>query len=263
MELFTLGIGAYTEGDVKQGARALSGWTIDRATLRSTFVPRRHDDGVKTILGQTTNFDADSYAELLVAQPAHPAFLARRLWFRFASGAPLPSEVQARLVAAYGPGRSVTALLGAVLRDPAFPGTRRQLVKQPVEWLVGALRQLGLSPATADARTRKQLLAGLTALGQVPLLPPSVGGWPAGAAWLTTSSAQTRVRLATTLAARTGQSTLDSLAAGDPAARLAALARLLAVDAWTERTAAALRPAAGDPRRLLAVGLVSPEYSVT
>jgi uncharacterized protein (DUF1800 family) len=99
-------------------------------------------------------------------------------------------------------------------------------------------------------------------LGQVPLRPPSVGGWPAGTAWLTTSSTQTRIRLATALAGEVDQRVLAPLSAGTEDDRLAALARLLAIDAWTARTTAALRPAAADPRRLLAVGLVSPEYTV-
>jgi uncharacterized protein (DUF1800 family) len=264
MELFTLGIGNYTEDDVKAAARALTGWTINKSTLQSSLEARRHDNTAKTILGQTMNFDVDSYADLLVAQPANATFLARRLWFRFASGEEIPDATAARLAAAYRPGRDVTALLGAMFRDEAFPATRSQLVKQPVEWLVGALRQLRIDPSSMAADKRKQLvLAGLDGLGQVPLQPPSVGGWPADAAWLTTSSLQVRLRLGVGLAAAAAQSVLDPLATGTPEGKLDALARLLVVDAWTDRTRAALTPAAGNPRNLLAVGLASPEYTVT
>jgi uncharacterized protein (DUF1800 family) len=262
MELFTLGIDAYTEDDIKEGARALTGWTIDRQSLQARLVPNRHDSASKTILGQTANFDADSYADLLVAQPANATHLARRLWYRFA-GATMTTATQARLVAAYRAGNDVGALLEAVLRDPEFPTMHGQLVKQPVEWVIGAIRQLGIRPSAFTDNQRRQLLGGLDGLGQVPLRPPSVGGWPANAAWLTTSSLQVRLQLAAGLAMAASSATVDSLAGGSPDERLAALARLLVVDAWTDRTRTALREAAGDGRRMLAVGLASPEYTVS
>jgi uncharacterized protein (DUF1800 family) len=262
MELFTLGIGAYSEDDIKAGARALTGWTIDRQTLKTLLVPARHDPGPKTILGQTANFDDDSYADLLVAQPAHATHLAQRFWYRFA-GATITTPVQARLVDAYRAGNDVSALLDAVLRDPEFPSMRGQLVKQPVEWVVGALRQLEIRPNAFTETQRRQMLGGLDGLGQVPLQPPSVGGWPANAAWLTTASLQVRLRLAAGLAAAASPAIVDSLAGGTPDARLVALGRLLVVDGWTDRTRAALLEAGGDPRRLLTVGLASPEYTVS
>jgi hypothetical protein len=70
MELFTLGVGPYTEDDVKAGARALTGWQLDRDAGRLVFNPKRHDPGVKTILGRSGAFDADGFAEVLLAQPA-------------------------------------------------------------------------------------------------------------------------------------------------------------------------------------------------
>jgi uncharacterized protein (DUF1800 family) len=262
MELFTLGVGNYSEEDVKEGARALTGWTIDRPSLQARFVANRHDSGNKTILGRTAKFDADSYADLLVAQPANATRLARRLWFRFAGPAYTPAT-ESRLVAAYRPGNDINALLGAVLRDPDFPAMRGALVKQPVEWIVGALRQLDIRPTALTDAQRRLVLAGLDGLGQVPLEPPSVGGWPANAAWLTTSSLQVRLRVAAALATAASSSTVDALRAGSTDDRLAAVARLLVVDAWTNRTRDALRAAAADPRRLLTVGLASPEYTVS
>lgn len=89
-----------------------------------------------------------------------------------------------------------------------------------------------------------------------------MGGWPAGAAWLTTSATQGRIKLAQTLAARAPQPVLDRLTAVPAAQRPAALARLLVVDAFTDRTLAALTPAANDARRLLTLGLASPEYAI-
>jgi uncharacterized protein (DUF1800 family) len=260
MELFTLGIGSYGEADVKAGARVLTGWVIDRHTGAASLEPRRHDDAPVTLLGQTRAFDVDSYADLLVAQPANAEFIARRLWFRFASSDPIPAATQERVAAVYRPGRDITAALRAVFVDEEFPRTQGNLVKQPIEWIVGAVRQLGLSPTIVDT-ARDGLVHGLSALGQVPLRPPSVGGWPAGAAWLTTSAAETRIRLATALANQVPAAVLAPLGTGPASARADALARLLVVDGWSGRTRDALGKA-GDPRHLLVVGLVSPEYTV-
>ncbi|MFB9237144.1 DUF1800 family protein [Plantactinospora siamensis] len=260
MELFTLGIGNYTEADVKAGARALTGWTIDRGTGAATFVPRRHDPGDKTILGRTAAFDAESYARLLADRPEAAAFVATRLWFRFAGGA-TPAQPTA------APGQPAhpdsTAVLRAVLTSPAFGATAGQLVKQPVEWAVGAMRQLGIRPSALPEQQRRQLVSGLDGLDQVPLRPPSVGGWPAGTAWLTTGALQARMRLAQLFAARMAPTVGRALAAAPQPGRLDALARLLVVDAWTQRSRAALAPLAADPPRLVAAALVSPEYTVS
>lgn len=262
MELFTLGIGNYAEDDVRQAARALTGWQLDRSTGTLALVPRRQDTGAKTILGHTGDFDTDGFADLLLSQPAHPKFLASRLWYRFADGAPIAADVQARLAAAYGPGRDVTAMARAMFTDPAFAGTAHALVKQPVEWAVGALRQLRIRPAQLAEKQRTQLLRGIDALGQQLFAPPSVGGWPAGAAWLTTDATQVRVQLATELAGQAGPAVLAALTSAPVSGRVDALARLLVVNAFTDRTRAVLAPAAQDVKKLLALGLASPEYAV-
>src|SRR6185436_12801693 len=157
-----------------------------------------------------------------------------------------PEDTSERLVAAYGPGRDVSAMLTALLTDERFLASRGQLVKQPVEWMAGAVRQLGIDTELL-AKTRN----GLRAMGQVPLRPPSVGGWPSGPAWLTTSSLQARLRVAAALAGALPERTTSLLASGDTDTRLATLARLLAVDVWTDRTRRALVPAVARPHRLV------------
>jgi uncharacterized protein (DUF1800 family) len=255
MELFTLGVGNYTEADVRAAARALTGWQVRRADGVATLNPQRHDTGDKTILGRTGNFDTDGYADLLLAQPANATFLAARLWYRFASGDVAPPS---GLAEAYRAGRSIPALCRALFTDPAFAGTDKGLVKQPVEWAVGAMRQLGIRPAQLPAPAQKQLLAGLKALGQELFAPPSVGGWPAGTAWLSTSATERRVGLAAQLAAHAPKPVLDALAAGG----IEGLARLLVVDGFTDRTRKVLDTAGKDPAKLLTYGLASPEYAV-
>jgi uncharacterized protein (DUF1800 family) len=263
MELFTLGVGGgYTEADVRAAARALTGWQLRRGDPVATVNPGRHDDGVKTILGQTGRYDTDGYADLLLAAPAHPGFLAGRLWYRFGSDAPVPVDTRARLVAAYQPGRNVTDLVRALFTDPAFAATRGQLVKQPVEWAVGAMRQLGIRPSALPADARRQLIGGIGALGQTLFRPPSVGGWPGGAAWLTTSATEDRVRMGAFLAQHASPAVVDRLAVLPASGRIDELARLLVVDGFTDRTRAVLAGAGTDPRALLGLGLASPEYTV-
>jgi uncharacterized protein (DUF1800 family) len=251
MELFTLGVGAYTEDDVKAAARVLTGWQVDRRTGAVRLAPGRHDSRPVTLLGRSGVSDVDSYADVLVRHEAHVPFLARRLWARYASSDTAPA---AGIAAA---GRDTTALLTAICRDPAFEATNGTLVKQPIEWLVGALRQLGVATGELNDDEQKKLLNTLRALGQVPLRPPSVGGWPAGAAWLTTSSTLNRLRAGQRLVAL-APAAADGLTGDD---RLEALADLLVIDGWTDRTAGALKTVK-NPQKLLAAGLASPEYAI-
>ncbi|MEV6635776.1 DUF1800 domain-containing protein [Actinoplanes sp. NPDC051470] len=242
MELFTLGVGNYTEDDVKAGAKLLTGWKVDRATGRATLAGPRHDATPATLLGTNGVTDVDAYADVLVRNPAHLPFITARLWLRYGSTdqpAPKPAGT-----------RDVTAMLRALVGSAEFAGTRGRLVKQPVEWLVGAMRQLGIKP---DAKVGGILRA----LGQVPFRPPSVGGWPAGNAWLTTSSAQARLKAGQQLVAL-APAAAEGLTGGE---RLDALAHLLVVDVWTDRTRAALTQVK-DPRKLLALALATPEYTV-
>jgi uncharacterized protein (DUF1800 family) len=148
----------------------------------------------------------------------------------------------------------VTGLLRALFTDPAFTGTAHGLVKQPVEWAVGAMRQLGIRPARLPADAQKQLLRLLDMIGQPLFAPPSVGGWPAGTAWLSTSATEYRVRLASVLAGQTDPAKIPK--------DIDSLARLLVVDGFTPRTRAALAGAGKDTRKLLTLALVSPEYAV-
>ncbi|GAA4565326.1 DUF1800 domain-containing protein [Micromonospora coerulea] len=249
-ELFTVGLGNYTEKDVKEAGRALTGWRFSLTRGRSVFEPQAHDGGSKTILGRTAAFAADSLVELLLDQDACPRFVASRLWFRYGSSVdPIPGRLRDRMVAAFP---APMAMLQVLLDDEAFHATAGTAVKQPVEWLVGALRQLGLRPSSLPPPERTAILHDLESLGQLPFAPPNVGGWPAGGAWLTSAAAEVRLRLAGRLADRApvGALTPESLA------------YLLCVDRWTNRTYQVLR-GTQDRRRLLILGLVSPEYLVT
>lgn len=258
MELFTLGVGHYTENDVRQAAQALTGWRVSRAaTPAASFVPARHADGTQTILGVTQAFGADSLVNLLVSQPNSPRYLATRMWgWLVAPTPPSPASLD-RIVAAYGAKHDLTAMFEAMLTDPAFADGASVLVRQPIEYVVGMLRDLNLRPSTLDKKTQAAVGTGLTGLGQVPFQPPSVGGWPVGAAWLTTSAARARLALAEALVRVADLGALRGAAAS---ARPDLLAGQLGVGAWTPRTRSVLTGAANDPVELTVLALNAPEY---
>ncbi|MFI9382339.1 DUF1800 family protein [Kutzneria sp. NPDC052558] len=249
MELFTLGVGHYSENDVREAARALTGWTVDRDAMTSSLAPKRHDNGVKTVLGITGNLDADGFVDIVLNRQDSPRFVAGRLWFRLVSATPPAADVLDRLVAGYGPQRSIGGLLRAVLAEPAFRDPATSLVKQPVEWAAGLMRALGVQPSTLPVT---QLEAGLRGMGQVPFEPPSVGGWPAAQSWLTTSAGLARLHLAQLIVGHVDVSHITSAAAAGAA---------LGVDTWSQRTTAALAGLRG--AQLAAMAACAPEYVVS
>jgi uncharacterized protein (DUF1800 family) len=256
MELFTLGHGnGYTEDDVRQGARALTGWVIRPATGQTTMVPRRHDQAAKTIFGVTRNFDAGGFCDAVLAQPKSPQHVAGRLWQQLASDTPPSSQALDRLVTAYGPGRNLRALTHAILTDDEFVAGRAAKVNTPVEWLVGVVRTLGVS---VDAPARlKMVNSTLHALGQRPFYPPDVGGWPHGRVWMSTASADVRMRAASQLARAGDLSTVEDTAADD---RIDAVGYLIGVGAWSDRTVKALEPLVSRPVQLVSAAVNTPEY---
>ncbi|WP_236792370.1 DUF1800 family protein [Amycolatopsis sp. GM8] len=258
MELFTLGVGHYSETDVREAARALTGWTATRDTQTARLVNRWHDNTAKQILGQTADLDAASFVDLVLGRPESAPFVVGRIWFRLVSATAPAADVLNRLVAAYGRNRDIRSLLSAIAGEAAFHEPATSLVKQPVEWLVGLMRALGVRPGALDGKAGTQLLAGLRGMGQVPFEPPSVGGWASGGAWLTTSAGLARLRLAQLVAEHAD---LDAVSkAGD---KPAAIGEILGIDAWSDRTRAGLGGVASDPRQLAAVAACAPEYVVS
>jgi uncharacterized protein (DUF1800 family) len=181
MELFTLGEGRYGERDVKEAARAFTGWSLDRDS--GDFVDRRrwHDAGDKTVLGQSGPLDGDAVLDILLARPETARLVAAKLWREFVSPQPQDAEV-GRWAARLRDGRyELKPVLEAVLMSDAFwsEANRASLVKSPVDLVVGTLRTFAIEPA--DLRPAAFASA---ALGQNPFSPPNVKGWPGGEAWI-------------------------------------------------------------------------------
>jgi uncharacterized protein (DUF1800 family) len=255
MELFTLGhANGYTEADVREGARTLTGWYIASGG-RATLVGDQHDGTIKTLLGRTGNFGHAEFCDVVLSQPQSAMFVAGRLWRQLASDEPPAPATLSRLVTAYGPGRDLKALTKAILLDPEFATSSGTIVSTPVEWMVGVMRSLKVP--LNDPQLMDATLVALTVMRQRPFYPPDVNGWPHGHAWLSTISTAARVWAAEKFSGLGDVSIVDEAAKAD---RRDAAGYLIGVGAWTDRTATALKGVADDPRRLVAAAVNSPEY---
>ena len=211
-ELFTVGIGHYTEADIKETARALTGWTLDaprgtprkgqdapdtprdfaRDGLVSTFQPEHADAGVKTIFGQSGRFGLEDVLDLVARREATGRFLAGKLIAYFGVVDP-DGELRDRLADVYAEqGGEIVPILRALFTSPIFDSeaSRGSAIKGPVHLLVGACRQLELEVEPTPT------LAGLTAaMGQELFNPPNVKGWPGGKAWIGAGTLAVRYHL--------------------------------------------------------------------
>jgi uncharacterized protein (DUF1800 family) len=256
MELFTLGVGRYTEDDVKNISRAITGYQVTRSGGVVTINQNRRDKNPVTLLGTTTVFTGDSLADFLVAREDSAKFIAERLWYRFISSTEdMPTNFVAQ--SAFS-NRDISAAVTAMAGDSVMRDEKYAMVKSPVEWFISACRALELTPSAL--KTPAQMINFLDKLGQVPFSPPNVGGWPAGEAWLSSATAQYRIAFATWLIK---QSELRVLNALTPAQRMVKSADWLGVPEWSPRTKTALRNAQADPAQFALLALCSPEYIVS
>ena len=255
MELFTLGVGRYTEDDVKSISRVLTGYQVVRSSGEVTINQNRRDKNPVTLLGTTRTFTGDTLAEFLVARDDSAQFIAERLWYRFISSTEdMPANFSAKSAFV---SREISAAVSAMASDPVMRDEKYAMVKSPIEWFISACRALELRPS--QLKTPNQLTNYLDKLGQVPFNPPNVGGWPAGEAWLSSATAQYRIAFATWLIK---QSDLRALNEMRPTSRIAKSADWLGIPEWSPRTQTALRSALNDPAQFALLALCSPEYLV-
>jgi uncharacterized protein (DUF1800 family) len=189
MELFTLGEGKYTEQDIKEAARAYTGWSLEPQSAEFKWRPNAHDDGVKTVLGKSGNFDGDAVLDILLAQPAAAEFIVRKMWVEFVSPdvneAANRAEIQ-RIAAQFRNSRyEIKVALKGIFTSPRFyaPENRAVLIKSPVELVVGTVRQLGVGYGDP-----LPFVFATASLGQNLLAPPNVRGWPGGEAWINSTT---------------------------------------------------------------------------
>ena len=191
MELFSLGVGHYTEDDVKEAARALTGRGVSRQGDYE-FHPKQHDPAEKTVLGTTGKIDGEDLVKILLEQPACSRWVAKKLITYFEGVEPTEPRLASYAASLRESEYRLQPFLRRLFLDPEFyrdevVGSR---VQGPVEFMVGLSRRLGtrVSPVV--------LASGATLLGQRVFFPPSVKGWDEGEAWITTSTLMQRGNLA-------------------------------------------------------------------
>ncbi len=191
MELFSLGVGNYKEKDIREAARAFTGWHTNGSEFE--FSPRFHDDGEKTILGQTGNWNGEDVIRICLEQKACAEFLAGKLFRYFISEAETPTpELLAPLadslrMSGYDIAGAVRMILASKLffSEHAF----RQKIKSPVEYVLGSvLVAVGSGSENQGKAPPGVLVAKLESMGQSLFAPPNVKGWPGGKSWLNTST---------------------------------------------------------------------------
>jgi uncharacterized protein (DUF1800 family) len=196
MELFTLGIGHYTEKDVQEVARCFTGWNMEGKQFK--FVPDKHDDGQKTVLGQSGNLDGTDVLEHLSKSKECPQFICKKLWRFFVSQDVTDEDVQPMVDAYFASDRQIAPVLKAMFGSPKFfaPENQGNQVKSPVEFIVGTVRALN-----ADMDVTRYGLA-VAALGQDLYNPPDVSGWKGGEDWISSYTLLERIRLVRQLTAK-------------------------------------------------------------
>jgi len=199
MELFTVGIGNYTDTDVKEAARAFTGYTANRQG-EFTFNPAQHDDADKTFMGVTQNWNADDILATLVRHPATARFLTTKLFRFFVYDAPDSSTID-RLAGTYtNSGFDIKAVMRDIFTGPEFlsDAAFRGNVKQPVELVIGALKALNVQNIGPDLpqATRR--------MGQDLLNPPDVSGWKGGDNWISATTLLERFNFGDRLATLRG-----------------------------------------------------------
>jgi uncharacterized protein (DUF1800 family) len=195
-ELFTLGANnGYTEKDVRESARALTGFTFDYESKRFGFDPKLHDGGTKHILGRKGRFGPLDVVDLALEHRHHAPYLMEQLWGYF-SPRKVPPGLLRRLVATYTQsGYEIRPVLELILSDGALYADLAEpdMIKPPVVYVAGMLRQTG-TYVTTDAWVWM-----LDQMGQRPFYPPNVSGWEQNEAWLSTSSLRMRFEAAASL----------------------------------------------------------------
>ncbi len=200
MELFCLGVTnaqgqpTYSEVDVQELARALSGWRInqtDPANPVAFFTPTRWDGGTKQVLGQVGAFDTAQAVDVVLAHPDHAPHLMRKLWGEFVQSPPDDASLKDLAATYVRRGFRIRPVLRKILTHRALYESidEPNMIKAPTVFVPGAMRAMGLSVTSNTAGSRMQLM------GQQPYFPPDVSGWEYGPAWLDTNTAVARFRL--------------------------------------------------------------------
>jgi uncharacterized protein (DUF1800 family) len=199
MELFTMGVGHYSEIDVREAARAFTGWFLNR-DLEFTFNARQHDSGAKTFLGRTGKWDGDDIINIILDQPATAEFIATKLYSYFVHDHPSQATIRQLAERFRTSGYSIRELVRAIFLHPDFKSddAYHAVVKSPAEYLIGSMHALGAEEFLQNPQGI------LTRMGMNLYNPPNVAGWNWGLDWIGTNTLVERLNTAMTLTTQRG-----------------------------------------------------------
>ncbi|MEQ1822537.1 MAG: DUF1800 domain-containing protein [Fimbriimonadaceae bacterium] len=247
MELFTLGVGNYTEKDVQEAARAFTGWTYQKPKkqkknpddipkkTRFVFETDDHDGGTKSVLGKSGRLNGDDVLELLCAQPQTARFITGKVWEWFVYDSPDSALIERHASVFHNSGLDIAVLLRSIMESEEFYSARayRKLVKNPLDITVVTARQLGLGavPLPEDGKPSPAFNAIRLAnnrMGMELMAPPDVSGWKPGTTWITSATMIERVKWADRIFAGRGAG-VQFASLLDSAEPRAAVAKLLSI----------------------------------
>jgi uncharacterized protein (DUF1800 family) len=198
MELFTLGRGNYTEVDVKEAARAFTGWSFDKDG-GFIFKKKVHDSDSKTVLEQTGNFDGDDVLNILLKNPQTANFICKKMYKFFVNEKVDDANVQYLAKRFFKNNYDIKKLLEDIFTSDWFYDEKNigTKIKSPVELMVGIRRFLPLTMDNDDAQLLFQRV-----LGQILFYPPNVAGWPGGKSWIDSSTLMVRLQIPQALSSK-------------------------------------------------------------
>lgn len=185
LELFTIGIGNYSENDMREAARAFTGWSIDDRNGLYRYNAANHDTGVKTFLGKRGNFKGEDIINILLQHPRTAETIAKKMWHEFINiSKPNQNTINQWAHTFRSSGYDIKALMNQVFNSKEFwaPANQGALIKSPIELTIGTLRSLPYALGRTD------LAHNLNIMGQGVFAHPSVKGWDGGKTWISTQS---------------------------------------------------------------------------
>jgi len=195
MELFTIGRGNYTEQDIKESARAFTGWGFDKDGIFK-MRPFLHDAGAKTFMSKTGNFQGEDIIDIILSKKQTAHFISTKLYKYLVNEIPDDAHINAMADVLFNAGYEIKPLLEFVFNADWFYDDKNtgNLIKSPIDFIVGLNRQFYVTYQKPDV-----LLLFQRALGQELFYPPNVAGWPGGRNWIDSSSLMYRLKIASTV----------------------------------------------------------------
>lgn len=193
MELFTIGRGNYTEKDIKEAARAFTGWSINRLTGEFQFKSRQHDDGEKTFMGQTGDFDGEDIIDIILDQKETARYLVTKIYKYFVNEKVDEKRIEKLATSFFSSNYNIAKLMQQILESDWFYKAEHigAKIKSPIEFLIGLAKVLDIK-----FKNTKSVISTQYALGQVLFKPPNVAGWKGGTAWIDNATLMLRMNMA-------------------------------------------------------------------